>query len=466
MKKKDINFHLSQVQAIQHTLRKSDALFSLLSQASANNLRNGDYKDPQASLDLSSLTAYLDFNPQERWITVEPKVTFGQLCHFTLKHSLIPPVVPEFPNITVGGAVMGAALESSSHRYGQVSDNCLEYEVLLGNGKRVLASTQENSDLFYALSGSYGTLGILTAIKLKLIPAKPYVRVKYHWYRHTSEALQQLQAPIRSDFIEGIVYSPTQTVVIAGDMVDAAPRPLYKQIFPWSTWFAQHALECQHQEEYMRTEEYLFRHDRGAFWIGRYVLSFPTLIRLLLRWGIPQPQPYPLKTSRLLRLLFGWTFPSQKLYRIWHRVPNHISEKLFFIQDFYTPLSQTPKLLDRFMEITSIFPIWLCPIKGTPTAQFLSPHYGKENFINIGIYGIPQNKNSAVLSAQLEQELASHGGRKMLYSFTYYDEATFANLYHGDLYSAIRKKYDAETAFPSLYQKISHTQREDEYSEI
>ncbi len=455
VKSKDINIHLSEVQVLQSTLKKIGTAFSLRPNACSNTLRNGEYKKEKACLDLSSFTACLDFNPQEGWITVEPRVTFGKLCHFTLKHNLVPPVVPEFPNITVGGAVMGAALESSSHKYGQVSDNCLEYEVVLGNGEKVLASTQENSDLFYALSGSYGTLGILTAIKLRLIPAKLYVHLKYRWYAHATEALQELTTPSSSDFTEGIVYSPSETVVVQADMADEAPGHLYKQKFSWSTWFAQHVQEHPH-EEYMRLEEYLFRHDRGAFWIGRYVLSFPTLTRLLLRWGIPQPRPYPLTPSLILRLLFGWTFSSKKLYRIWHRVPNHISEKIFFIHDFYTPISQTPALLDRFIKATSIFPIWLCPIKGTRTPQFLSPHYGRENFINIGLYGIAQNADPATLTAQLEQELASCGGRKMLYSFTYYDEVTFSTLYHGNLYETIRKKFHAATAFPSLHQKISN----------
>ena len=456
MKTKDIAIHLSQVQVLQCILKKKEASFSVRPHASSNTLRNGDYKKKHVHLDLSSFTAVLDFNPQERWILVEPRATFGQLCRFTLKHSLILPVVPEFPNITVGGAVIGAALESSSHRYGQVSDNCLEYEVILGNGEKVLASPQENSDLFYALSGSYGTLGILTAIKLKLIAAKPYVHLKYQWYRQPAEALHELSAPSSSDFIEGIVYSPSEAVVVQADMVDQVPGHVHSQKFPWSTWFAQHLYERKRKEEYMPLKEFLFRHDRGAFWMGRYILSLSTLVRLLLHWGTPQPRSYPLKPSLLLRLLFGWTFPSQKLYRIWHRVPNHISEKIFFIQDFYTPIAQAQALLDRFMEATSIFPIWLCPIKGTRTPQFLSPHYGQDHFINIGFYGIPQNADPLTLTAQLEQELISCGGRKMLYSFTYYDAATFATIYHDNLYKRIRKKFHAETAFPSLHQKISN----------
>lgn len=38
------------------------------------------------------------------------------LVEATVKHGLVPPVVPEFPGITVGGAYNGTGGESSSFR--------------------------------------------------------------------------------------------------------------------------------------------------------------------------------------------------------------------------------------------------------------------------------------------------------------------------------------------------------------
>jgi FAD/FMN-containing dehydrogenase len=45
---------------------------------------------------------------------------------------------------------------------------------------RVSHSVPEtNSDLFHAIPMSYGTLGFLTSITIKMIPYKPFIRITY-----------------------------------------------------------------------------------------------------------------------------------------------------------------------------------------------------------------------------------------------------------------------------------------------
>ena len=49
---------------------------------------------------------------------------------------LVPKVVPEFRKITVGGALMGGAMESSSFAHGTFGDTISACELLLSNGTR------------------------------------------------------------------------------------------------------------------------------------------------------------------------------------------------------------------------------------------------------------------------------------------------------------------------------------------
>jgi type II secretory ATPase GspE/PulE/Tfp pilus assembly ATPase PilB-like protein len=79
-------------------------------------------------VDVSQLDHVIEINTSEQYILVEPNVPMDKLVEATLKHRLIPPVVMEFPGITVGGGIQGGAGESSSFRYGLFHDTCLEYE--------------------------------------------------------------------------------------------------------------------------------------------------------------------------------------------------------------------------------------------------------------------------------------------------------------------------------------------------
>jgi len=145
---------------------------------SSNSTRNLNYKSKH-TVDISDLDQILGLDTKNHTILVEPNVSMEKLVDFTLKHKLIPKVVMEFPGITVGGGISGISGESSSFKYGGFHETVTEYEVVIGNGSVVRATHVKNSDLFYGLPGSYGSLGIITSVKLQLVPAKKYVQVTY-----------------------------------------------------------------------------------------------------------------------------------------------------------------------------------------------------------------------------------------------------------------------------------------------
>lgn len=391
--------HKNKVELLRKQLKQQT--FHTLSKTTSNTLRKGCYKKNLNQINLSSFNEILHIEGDFAW--VEPKVTIFQLVQETLKWGMIPAVVPEFKSITVGGAIMGAALESSSFRYGQFNDSCLEYELLLGDGSQITASANEHADLFYGMSGSYGSLALLTAVKIQLIRSKPYVVIEH------KENFPD-QGP---HFCDGIAFSKDEIITMEGEMVNTATKPITGSFF-------KHLLK-RPKQSCLAIEDYLFRFDKGAFWMGKH-------------------------------LPFGMSLPSEKLYRYLHRMPAAWQEKYFLIHDFYAPRECAKKVFDQFAEKTKIYPIWLCPVKGTLTSQILAPHFGKNSFVNIGIYG--KLKHSASLSTKLEKDILTFGGRKMLYSLNYYSEATFNQEYESEQYKLLRKKYHAESAFPRLFHKV------------
>ncbi|ENI08504.1 hypothetical protein COCC4DRAFT_37225, partial [Bipolaris maydis ATCC 48331] len=65
---------------------------------------------------------------------IEPNVPMDVLVQETMKAGLLPPVVMEFPGITVGGGFVGTAGESSSFKYGFFDRTVLSAEVVLADG--------------------------------------------------------------------------------------------------------------------------------------------------------------------------------------------------------------------------------------------------------------------------------------------------------------------------------------------
>ncbi|KAK3059845.1 hypothetical protein LTS18_009928, partial [Coniosporium uncinatum] len=110
-----------------------------------------------------------------------------------MKEGLVPPVVMEFPGITVGGGFAGTAGESSSFKYGLFDGTVNRIEVVLSDGEIVQASDSERSDLFYGAAGSCGTLGVITLLELQLVEAKPYVELEYHPVSSTLKAIEMIR---------------------------------------------------------------------------------------------------------------------------------------------------------------------------------------------------------------------------------------------------------------------------------
>jgi len=81
----------------------------------------------------------------------------------------MPLVVPQLKTITLGGAVTGLGIESSSFRNGCPHESVLEMEILTGDGRVVVARAgNEHAELFHAFPNSYGTLGYALRLEIEL----------------------------------------------------------------------------------------------------------------------------------------------------------------------------------------------------------------------------------------------------------------------------------------------------------
>lgn len=398
-------------------------------------------------IDISKFNKIISISETERYILVEPNVPMDKLIEETLKFGLVPPVVPEFPGITIGGAVQGGAEESSSFKYGMVHDCCLEYEIVLGNGELVTASSKKNPDLFWGIAASYGSLGITTLIKLKLVPAKDFVHLTYHPVTSFTEAIDFIKSQSRTgvDFIDSIMFSKDRGVVMTGTFADTSTLPVSTFHRAKDDWFYLHADKIsklsENYEEQIPLKDYFFRYDRGAFWMGQYDFK---VLRIPFVW--------------FTRYIFNIFFNTRTLFRIIHETG--FSQK-YFIQDFNLPSDTTEEFLNIADIKLGIYPLWICPLAPGKN-DLLSANCIKTDLVfNIGIWGEADVDfdQFVKLNKYFEQTSNTLGGRKMLYAHQYYSEDEFWSVYNRTWYNNLREKWVANKTFPSVYEKSFVSER-------
>ena len=176
--------------------RKSTAPLSLKKKTVSHKVPKAGGKDHSGEkLDISDLNEIIHIDTEKRICIAEPGATFTKIVDATMKHGLAPTVVPELKTITVGGAVAGCSVESMSYKFGGFHDSCLEYEVVTAKGDVLICTPDnENQLLFQMLHGTFGTLGIITSLKFRLIPAKPFVKMTYEKYKDMEETRLAIEA--------------------------------------------------------------------------------------------------------------------------------------------------------------------------------------------------------------------------------------------------------------------------------
>lgn len=398
-------------------------------------------------IDISKLNRIIEINPCEQYVLVEPNVPMDRLVEETLQYNLIPPVVIEFPGITVGGGVQGGAGESSSFKYGLFHDTCLEYEMVLGNGEIITVSPIQNDDLFYGTACSYGSLGIITLVKLHLIPVKKFVHLTYYTTNSFDESVNLLlrKSNENIDFIDGIIFSKSRGTIMAGNFSDKKDLPIVTFSNRSDEWFYIHAdkISKRHKkhEELIPIKDYLFRYDIGGFWVGRYAFTL---------FNVP--------FTKATRYIFHKLFNARILYRILHST--NISQQ-YFVQDLSLPRKNILEFL-KFIDIRLyIYPLWLCPLRPGRNDR-LSPSYlDTDLVINVGAWGEVEKgySNFVQMNHNVEDKVTEFHGRKVLYAHSYYSQEQFWKIYNQSWYLALRNKYFASSVFPDIYDKIKVTEK-------
>ncbi|KAL8137970.1 hypothetical protein V2J09_003971 [Rumex salicifolius] len=444
----------------------------------AVGMRNVDYKRARHfEVDLSAFRNILSIDKENMIARVEPLVNMGQITRVTVPMNLALAVVAELDDLTVGGLINGYGIEGSSHIYGLFSDTVVAYEIVLADG-RLVRATRENeySDLFYAIPWSQGTLGLLVAAEIKLIPIKEYMRLTYTPVKGSLKDLAQgymdsfaprdgdQDNPSKvPDFVETMIYNPNEGVCMTGRYAskeEAKQRGNVINNCGWwfKPWFYQHcqtALTKGEFVEYIPTREYYHRHTRSLYWEGKLILPFGDQFwfRFLFGWMMP-PKVSLLKATQ-----------GESIRNYYHE--NHV------IQDMLVPLYKVGDALEWVHREMEVYPLWLCPHRlfKLPAKTMVFPEPGfdlhrrqgdspyAQMYTDVGVYYAPgpvlrgEVYDGAEAVRKLESWLIENHGFQPQYAVSELNEKDFWKMFDAGLYEKCRRKYGAVGTFMSVYYK-------------
>jgi FAD/FMN-containing dehydrogenase len=405
-----------------------------------------------ASLDATPFEGVLTVDPVSRRADVLGMTTYRDLVDETLRHGLMPLVVPQLKTITLGGAVTGLGIESSSFRVGCPHESVVEMDVLTGAGTVVTATPDnDHADLFHAFPNSYGTLGYALRLTIELAPVKPYVGLRNLRFTDAASCASEAAAIVASgqhagvpvDFLDGVWFADSECYLVLGTFTDEAAQVsdyTGQQIYYRS---------IQHRtEDWLTVHDYLWRWDTDWFWCSR-------------AFGAQRPLVRRLWPRRWRRSDVYW-----KLVALDRRVGvsrwldrrHGVAAREEVVQDIEVPVDRMAEFLTFLSDLTSIEPVWLCPLRQRDRdvewdLYRLDPDV---TYVNIGFWSsvaLQAGEAGSTYNRAIEQKVTALGGRKSLYSTAYYPPEEFWQTYGGDFYRKVRERYDPAGRLLDLYDK-------------
>jgi FAD/FMN-containing dehydrogenase len=416
-----------------------------------SNLFRARAKSDAKGLDVSGLTGVVSVDPDARTADVAGMCTYEDLVAATLPYGLSPLVVPQLKTITLGGAVTGLGIESTSFRNGLPHESVLEMDILTGTGDVVTASQEQNADLFRAFPNSYGTLGYSVRLKIELEPVKPFVALRHLRFRSLRDLVAAMDRIIETGgidgapvhYLDGVVFSADESYLCVG-VQTTTPGPV-SDYTGRDIYYRSIQHDGTEKHDRLTIHDYLWRWDTDWFWCSR-------------AFGAQNPHIRRFWPRRYRRSSFYWKLIGyDRRFNIADRIEKRNGRPPLerVVQDVEVPIGRCVEFLDWFLANVPIEPIWLCPLRlredGNWPLYPIRPHH---TYVNVGFWSsVPVGPEDGHTNKLIERKVSDLDGHKSLYSDAFYSQDEFDELYGGEVYKTVKKAYDPDSRLLDLYAK-------------
>ena len=153
-------------------------------------------------------------DPDRRVARVGPGATWGQVLAAAAPFGLAP-LSGSSPSVGVTGFTLGGGVGWLSRLHGFAADSVIRAEVVTASGQRITAGPDQHADLFWALRGGGGGLGLVTALEFRLHPvARVYAGTSYFSAERAAETLA-----VYRDWVEDAPDELSTAILLTRDAV-------------------------------------------------------------------------------------------------------------------------------------------------------------------------------------------------------------------------------------------------------
>ena len=145
---------------------------NLITMGSAFSYAPASFKKNNLSINLEKFNRIINFDKNNKNITVEGGMKICDFLNFTLEHDLWIPQIPGYPLISVAGAVATNAHGKSCGFHGTIRNLIKKITIFHRNNGWLNLSEQENKEIFELTIGGFGLTGTIVDVTFNLIDFK------------------------------------------------------------------------------------------------------------------------------------------------------------------------------------------------------------------------------------------------------------------------------------------------------
>ncbi|HEV2601453.1 MAG TPA: FAD-binding oxidoreductase [Candidatus Babeliales bacterium] len=158
------------IEELQKLVKKAIAGQQKISIVGAGKSQGGQtisHQKDACRISFDNLQRLVQLDVPGKQVTVQAGMTWKQLQKLIAPHGLAIKAMQSYNDFSIGGSV-SVNVHGQDLSTGQIISTVLSMHVILANGEMVTVSRQENQELFGAIIGGYGLIGIIACVTLQL----------------------------------------------------------------------------------------------------------------------------------------------------------------------------------------------------------------------------------------------------------------------------------------------------------